>query len=62
MSVTFLGGSIKEDILFCKPLGSRTTGEDIFKLLDSFVTSNGLWWSRCDGICTDGKKSHDRET
>jgi hypothetical protein len=37
------GGSIKEDILFSKPL---ETGEVIFKVLDSFVTSNGLWWSR----------------
>ena len=51
------GGSIKEDILFCKPLETRTTGEDIFKVLDSFVTSNGLWWSRCVGICTDGAKA-----
>ena len=24
------GGSIKEDILFCKPLEPRTTGEDLF--------------------------------
>ena len=44
------GRSIKEDILFCKPLETRTTGEDIFKVLDSFVTSNDLWWSRCVGI------------
>jgi hypothetical protein len=51
------GRSIKEDILFCKPLETRTTGEDIFKVLDSFVTSNGLWWSRCVGICTDGAKT-----
>ena len=36
------GGSIKEDILFCKPLETRTTGEDILKALESFVTSNGL--------------------
>jgi hypothetical protein len=48
------GGSIKEDILFCKPLETRTTGGAIFKVLDSFVTSNGLWWSRCVGIFTDG--------
>jgi hypothetical protein len=48
------GGSIKEDILFCKPLQTRTNGEDIFKVLDSFVKSNGLWWSRCVGISTDG--------
>ena len=26
------GGSIKEDILFCKPLETRTTGEDIGQL------------------------------
>ena len=32
------GESIKEDILFCKPLETRTTGEYIFKVLDSFVT------------------------
>jgi hypothetical protein len=51
-----LWGSIKEDIIFCKPLETRT-GEDIFKVLDSFVTSNGLWWSRCVGICTDGTKA-----
>jgi hypothetical protein len=57
LSVTFMGGSIKEDILFCKPLETRTTGEDIFKVLDSFVTSNGLWWSICVGICTDDAKA-----
>ena len=51
------GGSIKEDTLFCKPLETRTTGNDIFKVLDSFVTSNGLWWSRCVGICTDRAKA-----
>jgi hypothetical protein len=47
------GESNKQDILFWKP------GEGIFKVLGRFVTSNGLWWSRCVGICTDG---HDRET
>ena len=34
------GLSIKEDIPFCKPLENRITGEDIFKVVDSFVTSN----------------------
>ena len=29
----------------------------MFYVLDSFVTSNGLWWSRCVGICTDGAKA-----
>ena len=50
-------GSIKEDIFFCKPLETRTTGEDTFKVLDSFVTSNGLWWSICVGICNDVTKA-----
>ena len=54
------GGSIKENILFCKPLETRTTGEDIFKVLDSFVPSNGLWLSKCVGICTDGAKAMTR--
>ena len=30
-------GSIKEDMLFCKPLETRSTGEDIFRMLDTFV-------------------------
>ena len=52
-----LWGLIKEDILICKPLETRTTGEGIYKVLDSFVTSNGLWWSICVGVCTDGAKA-----
>jgi hypothetical protein len=26
-------------------------------VLDSFMTSNGLWWSRCVGTCTHGAKA-----
>jgi hypothetical protein len=51
------GWSVKKDILFCKPLKTRTTWEVIFKVLDTFVTSNGLWLSSCVGICTDGAKA-----
>ena len=51
MPITFMGGSIKEDML------SWFAEEDIFKVLDSFVTSNGLWWSKCVGICIDGAKA-----
>ena len=51
------GGSVKEDILFCKPLKTRTTEDNIFKVLDSLVTSNGLWWSRSVGICTNAAKA-----
>ena len=42
-------GSIKEDMLFCKPLETRSTGEVIFRMLDTFIRSNGLIWSNCVG-------------
>ncbi|XP_060768837.1 zinc finger BED domain-containing protein 5-like [Neoarius graeffei] len=50
-------GSVKEDMLFCKPLETRTTGEDIFRMLDTFVALNGLLWTKCVGICTDGARA-----
>lgn len=39
-------GTIMEDVLFCKPLDGRATGEEIFKVLDSFVASHGLLWKK----------------
>ncbi|XP_063049261.1 zinc finger BED domain-containing protein 5-like [Engraulis encrasicolus] len=50
-------GSVNEDMLFCNPLETRTTGKDIFHMLDTFVTSNGLLWTKCVGICTDGARA-----
>lgn len=43
-----------EELLFCKALESRTTGKDIFQVLDEYINSNGLDWSRCVGVCSDG--------
>uniref|UniRef100_A0A0L8FVS6 DUF4371 domain-containing protein n=1 Tax=Octopus bimaculoides TaxID=37653 RepID=A0A0L8FVS6_OCTBM len=43
-----------EDFLFCYPMPTRTTGEEVFKVLDSFLFQSGLLWSQCIGICTDG--------
>jgi hypothetical protein len=42
------GWSIRKDILFSKPLETRTTGDDIFKVLDSFVTSK---WTLVVKMC-----------
>lgn len=43
-----------EEILICKALESRTTGKDIFQVLDDYIESNGLDWTRCVGVCSDG--------
>ncbi|XP_039877592.1 zinc finger BED domain-containing protein 5-like [Simochromis diagramma] len=50
-------GTIKEDMLFCKPLEERITATDIFQKLDTFMNTHGLVWDRCVGICTDGARA-----
>ena len=43
-----------EEILFCKALERGTTGKEIFQVLDDYIESNGLDWTRCVGVCSDG--------
>jgi hypothetical protein len=50
-------GSIEEELLFCKYLPSTTTGEEIFKCLDEFITENEINWSKCVGLTTDGARA-----
>lgn len=45
---------IKEEFLFCKPLHTTTTGEDIFKTVESFLKDEGLSWNQCYSVCCDG--------
>uniref|UniRef100_A0A673H030 HAT C-terminal dimerisation domain-containing protein n=1 Tax=Sinocyclocheilus rhinocerous TaxID=307959 RepID=A0A673H030_9TELE len=47
-------GKFYEDILFCTPLEGTCTGEDIFTKLDNKLKEDGLSWSKCIGVCTDG--------
>ncbi|GBP31268.1 Zinc finger BED domain-containing protein 5 [Eumeta japonica] len=48
---------LHEEFLFCRDLSIRTTGEDIFHMVDSFLKENQWDWSKCVGICTDGARA-----
>ncbi|XP_068250344.1 SCAN domain-containing protein 3-like [Palaemon carinicauda] len=45
---------IEENFLFCKRLETTATGEDLFKLVDSFIKEEGLRWDQCSSVCSDG--------
>ncbi|XP_076047489.1 zinc finger BED domain-containing protein 5-like [Oratosquilla oratoria] len=47
-------GKFVEEILFCKAMTGRTTGKDIFRILDEYMEQNSIDWLRCVGVCTDG--------
>ena len=49
--------SVEEEMLFCKPLPTRTTGADIFNCLDGFMKENEIDWSKCVGVTTDGARA-----
>jgi len=49
-----LNGNIEEEMLFCQSLSTKTTGEEIFKSVDSFIKENEVDWSKCVGLTTDG--------
>lgn len=49
--------SAEEEMLLCKPLKTHTTGEEIFKMIDSYITEKELNWNQCINICTDGAKA-----
>ena len=48
---------IIEQFLCCQEMLIRTTGEDIFKIVDGFMKENTLLRTSCVGICTDGVPS-----
>ncbi|XP_061587577.1 zinc finger BED domain-containing protein 5-like [Cololabis saira] len=50
-------GAATEDLLFCQPLQTRTTADQIFQVLNEFMQENGLDWKRCVGVCTDGARA-----
>jgi hypothetical protein len=48
--------TLNEDMLFCKPIKSRETALEIFKIVDDFIKENNIKWSDCVGDCTDGPR------
>ena len=46
-----------EQFLFCRPLAKNTTGEQIFKKVDSFFRQHQLEWSDYVSVCADGAPS-----
>ncbi|UYV63802.1 hypothetical protein LAZ67_2005701 [Cordylochernes scorpioides] len=47
-------GKIVNNYFFCKELKQRTTGADIFELVDENVVKYNLRWENCVSVCTDG--------
>ena len=47
-------GKIVDYFLFCRGLTSRTTAQDVLKVVSDFFTTEGLSWDNVVGICTDG--------
>ena len=43
-----------EQFLFCRPLTRYTTGEEIYKKVDSFFEEHQLSWTDCVSACADG--------
>lgn len=53
----FWENEMLEDFLFSHSIPTRTTGEEVFKELDSSLSQSGLLWSQFFGTCTDGAAS-----
>ena len=43
--------------MLCRALAKNTTGEPIFKKVDSFFKEHQLEWSDCVSVCADGAPS-----
>lgn len=46
--------SIEEDLFLCAPLETNTTGEEIFKVIDSYMSKHHIDWNKCIDVCSDG--------
>ncbi|XP_075070632.1 protein FAM200A-like isoform X2 [Mixophyes fleayi] len=51
------GDNIVEDLLFCKSITAGAKAQDMFQIIDTFMSENNLDWTECVGVCTDGGRS-----
>jgi hypothetical protein len=51
------GNNIVEDLLFCKSITDSTKAQDLFDIIDTFMSENSLEWTKCVCVCTDGARS-----
>jgi hypothetical protein len=49
--------TVKEELVFCKPLLGCTTSNDIFKKLDRFMEVHGIEWKKCVRLCSNGART-----
>ncbi|XP_052611518.1 protein ZBED8-like isoform X1 [Peromyscus californicus insignis] len=47
-------GDFKDEFLFCKPLETTATAQDVFDKVGSFLKEHKLSWEMIGGVCTDG--------
>ncbi|XP_025419339.1 zinc finger BED domain-containing protein 5-like [Sipha flava] len=44
----------QEELLICESLKTRTTGEEIFDVLNKYLVKKKISWQKCVDVCTDG--------
>uniref|UniRef100_K7GH28 Uncharacterized protein n=1 Tax=Pelodiscus sinensis TaxID=13735 RepID=K7GH28_PELSI len=49
--------SIQEDLLFYKPLPTRTMAGEMFKLINDFIIQSDIDWKKCVGLSSDGARA-----
>jgi hypothetical protein len=49
--------NIVENVLFCKRITASAKVQDLFEILDTFISENSLEWTKWVGVCTDGARS-----